>query len=284
MRGLGYRPDLPDARDHDALKVIRTAMVPASIARSPYTKVLDQGGLGSCTCNAAGQVIRAQEIKQLVSTAVANGVYFDTALADAQASTEFLSRLFAYYLARAVDHTTKDDAGTYIRTVFAVLNKFGFPPESAWTYSDGPTKFAQMPASAVFRRAADQRAGLPENVDLVNYSRIYQTGYDRVDAVKAALADGHLFAFGTSVSEHFCSDMSANGGRPIDPPVGLSIAGGHAMTIGGYDAAGADVLNSWSEEYGESGWCRFSWDYVAWPETGDLWIAQRAPLISQEAA
>lgn len=275
--GLGYRPDPFDHRDHDALKVIRTAVPPSSVPRSKLTKTLNQGGLGSCTCNAAGQAVRAAEIQLLIDKGAT--------LEAAQKTSEFFSRLFAYYLARAVTHDTGEDAGTYIRLVFQVLNHFGFPPESAWDYSDDSDpqtgKFAKMPSSEAFRRAFDQRLAAENGgTTVVKYSRIPGVGYERVDNVKRAHGDGRLVVFGTLVSNQFCTDMSANGLKPIDPPTDGNYAGGHAMVTGGHDEKGADVLNSWSEEFGDGGWCKFSWDYIAWDQTTDLWIVERAPLIS----
>ncbi len=275
--GLGYKPDTVDARDHDALKVIRTTTPPAFVARSIYVQTLDQGALGSCTCNAVGQAIRAQILMALVAA----GVSLETA----QAQVEFLARLFPYYLARSISQEQHVDAGTMIRFVFQVLNTFGFPPESAWTYSDdsSPTgKFAKMPSGDAFRLAFDQKmlaanGGSP----VVEYARIASTGYARVDDVKRAHGDGHLVVFGTDVTNHFCSDMSANNGKPIDPPTATGdIAGGHAMVTGGHDASGADVLNSWGTGFGDGGWFKFSWDYIAWAKTGDLWIVKKAPLFS----
>lgn len=285
MRGLGSRPDPPDARDHDALKVIRSATPPPRVGRSAFTKTLDQGALGSCTANAGAQIIRAEEVAQLVDRGMS--------LEEAQVAAEFLARLFAYFLQRAVTHETKIDAGSYMRLFFQVCNTFGFPPESVWTYSDvtdpaRDPKFAKMPSSEAYRRAFDQRLDAEKvGTTVVKYSRVPGTGNERVLNVKRALADGataehgarRLIAFGTEVSNAFCSDMSANGGKPIDPPVG-DIAGGHAMVMGGYDENGVDILNSWSEEFGDAGWCMFSWDYIASDMTRDLWIAERAPLIS----
>ena len=278
MTGLGYNPDPPDTRDRDAGPVLRAAVmaVPAFVGRTVYVKTLDQGGLGSCTANAAGQAIRADEVKQLVEEQ-------GKTLAEAQ-QLEFASRLFWYYLARAIDGTTQEDLGTYIRNIFLVANKVGFPPESVWPYSDSSLPgalFSKMPSSEAFRRAFDQKALTASGgSQYVSYSRIFSTGYARVDEIKMAHGAGHMVVFGTQVSAQFCGDMSANGGKEIAPPVGMSIAGGHAMCTGGHDANGADVLNSWGLGFGDGGWCRFSWDYMAWDRTTDLWIVKRAPLIT----
>lgn len=275
MRGLGYLPDPPDPKDHDATPHLRALATPDVVARSPYTQTLDQGGLGSCTANAAGQAVRADQMRQLVEI-------HGQSLPDVQRVLDFPSRLFAYRLALAMDAGTIEDRGTYIRNIFKVYNEVGFPPERAWSYSDAAgddAKFRQMPDSEAFRQAFDQKSlAMNGGNALVTYRRITSTGYDRVDDIKRAHGGGKLVVFGTQVSQHFCADMGANGGKPIDPPIGERIAGGHALVSGGHNTEGPDVLNSWGWSYGDAGWCRFSWDYMMWDKTTDLWVVETAPL------
>lgn len=290
-RSCGWIPDPYDARDQDAVKLLASGptTVPASADNHDLVKVIDQGALGSCTANGTAQAIRAAEIVEQVEQAVARGEDPVTALLLAQASTPFMSRLFAYFLARAWEGTTLQDAGTYIRLIFASLNKYGFCSEDVWPYSDDTDPktgaFARMPPAEAYRQAYDQRDSLVnKDAGLLSYSRITATGNSRVDAIKLAVSKRYLIVFGTLVTNHFCSDMSANGGKPIDPPTNkVGIAGGHAMCIGGYDAQGAKIVNSWSEQFGDNGWCTFSWDYMMWPETTDLWIVKRSPLLPSAA-
>lgn len=290
-RPLGWKKDPHDARDHDALKAgfLAPVVVPTSAINADIVKVVDQGQLGSCTSNSSGQAVRAAQLLEMVASGMT--------LAAAQAALEFWARLFPYYLARAYDHTIKDDAGTNIRTIFQAINKYGFPPESAWPYNDntdpkqGPTPFNQMPSSGAFREAYDQRddaANVQANV--IDYARITATGQARIDAIKLASSQRHLIVFGTTVSEAFCSDMTANNGRPIDPLTAKDqVAGGHALCVGGYDNEGVAIVNSWSESFGGKGglppgWCKFSWEYMTWSETTDLWIVRRSPLFLQGQA
>lgn len=292
-RKLGWVPDPFDANDHDAVQLLMAkapATVPISATNEDLVKVIDQGGLGSCTVNGTAQAIRAAEMLELLTAAVAAGADPVTALVQLQLNTPFMSRLWGYFLARAWEGTIHQDAGTFIRLVFASINKYGFPRESTWPYSDntdplqGPVLFDKMPSAEAFREAYDQRDNVANrDAGLISYARISATGYGRVDAIKLAVAQRHLIVFGTTVSEKFCSDMSANNGKPINPPVGLKPAGGHAMCVGGYDAAGAKIVNSWSDQYGDRGWCTFSWDYMVWSETTDLWIVKRAPLLQKAA-
>lgn len=279
-RALGYKRDSRDTRDHDALHAIKTPTAPPSVDRMAiWTKTLNQGQLGSCTCQATFQAVRSDELQQKVTAG--------ETIISAQASTPFGSRLFGYYLARAVDHTTQEDAGAQIRNVFKGLNTHGFPPEDAWPYSDDSNPatgaFARMPSSDAFRLADDQKSSAAKMLaNVVKYSRIQATAASRVDAVKRANADGKLVVFGTNVTEAFCSSDDPNpGGRPLDPPSAKdAIAGGHAMLWGGYNANGPWTLNSWGDDFADGGWFQMTWDYVAWAQTSDLWIVERAPLLA----
>ncbi len=212
------------------------------------------------------------------------------AIAEAQQELEFWARLFMYYLARGYDGSTQEDAGTELRLVMKAANKYGFPRESAWPYSDnqdpkaGPVLFSRMPNAEAFRLAYDQRySQVAKDANLIDYARITETGYARVDVIKQASAQRHLVMFGTLVTNEFCSDPSANGGKPIDPPTSAessNIAGGHALTVTGYDEKGPIILNSWGEDFGEGGFFRYTWDYLTWVETTDLWIVRRAPIFT----
>lgn len=210
-------------------------------------RIVDQGALGSCTANAVGQIIRGAQVRA------------------GSADPPFPSRLFAYYLARAEDGNADRDAGSYVCTVLDATARIGFCPESAWEYSDGPEKFAWMPSMDSFRLAFDQRGRVG-----VNYHQLQASGEARLDLVRRALTAGYLVAFGTLVSEALCNGNLGAG--PIPPPIGQPIAGGHAMTICGHGPGHFEIANSWGTGFGDSGFCRFAPEYVAWNETDDLWL------------
>jgi C1A family cysteine protease len=302
----GWKKDRPDPRDHDARTLmLRVSAPPPSSARNADLVMvgLDQGQLGSCTVNASGQAVRAAELLERVDAARAaweamgnDPASFDGAAAvhAAQSVVPFWSRLMAYYLARSFDGNTKDDTGTEIRLVFQAINKYGFAPESAWPYSDDSSPgapFSRNPSAEAYREAYDQRDDKAnEAANLIDYARITSTGTQRIVDIKTAVAARHLVVFGTSVTEAFCSDGTGNGGQPIPVPGAHdAIAGGHALCVAGYDADGAEIANSWGSSYGgqgglPAGWCKFSWDYMTWSETTDLWIVRRAPLYSTAKA
>ncbi len=265
LRALGWKKDPPkgpgETPDRLAGPKLR-ALPPPPLAAScaPYIlDSLDQGQLGSCTCNAFAQALRAAMIR-----------------AGAHAP-ELVARLFLYFLARAYDHDTANDDGTFLRNVAQAAVKWGFPPEHFWPYSDdtGPgAPFRKMPGIDVFTAAIDQSAKFSKP----QYFRIESTGAQRIEDVKRAIAAGYCIAFGTQVSEDFCGGNLGTG--PIPPPIGLPLAGGHALCLAGYNADGFDVINSWGESWGAGGWCKFSPEYITWDKTDDLWILEVSPLFS----
>lgn len=257
IRGLGHRPDptkRPDEKpDRDARGILRAAPVPLKSDNLHLTKVIDQGAKGSCVANTIAQTVRASHVHQGAK------------------DPEFLSRLFSYFVSRLYHHETGVDSGTYLRYCFAGLNKFGYCPESSWTYDDGPDKFKKMPSGAAFHDAYDQ-------ISPTDYQRIFTTGKERLDDIKRALGQGFLVAFGTPVSNDFCSNVGTD--VPIAPPVNLSIAGGHAMCVVDHDGDVFRIINSWSTDWGQAGYCHFKADYLSWSQTDDVWICRAAPKFT----
>ncbi len=255
-----WQPDPIDLRDWPAgptLQAARTAAVAEQRVRLDHLvpTILDQGGLGSCVANAVAYALRAAMIRA------------------GAALPPFASRLFLYYFARAIDGWTEQDSGTYLRAAFKVIGRLGFCPESAWPYDDGPETFKRMPGADAVRLAFDQITGF-------GYRRIDSTGSARVVDVRTAIDAQHLVVFGTQVSNRFVE------WRAGDPPLrapgsGETILGGHALTAGGKGGGFLDIVNSWSEGYGDHGWCQFDDSYIADPRSQDFWIVETTPNFSE---
>ena len=279
---LGNRPSKTDHRDHEALKLLsieKTSTPPKSATVRPNVLVLDQGQLGACTTNATAQALHVEEVKDLV----AGGKTLEAAL-----TSPFMSRLFAYYLARAYDGTTGQDAGTEIRNVFRAISEYGYCDESFWAYSDATgakAPFSLMPDSNAFREAFDQdglakKSGAP----LVAYARISSTGAQRINDIKLAIAAGHGVVFGTEVTEALCEGDWNNGNPIVAPTSSAPIAGGHALMVGEYDGDVFGIVNSWGTGFGKDGWMFFDKSYLSWSQTTDLWVVQKAPIFSSNGA
>ena len=264
-RGLGYRrsPPRPLGAKPDFSAAARLAALPPPPDHADNShlvlSVLDQGGQSSCVAHATVQAVRAAQFR-------ASGV-----------PGPLPSRAFVYWVARAMSHQTGADAGTFVRDAFAAIVRFGLPPESAWPYVDDGASYAKMPGLEAFREADHQRQP-------TQYERINDFDDARIDAVKRALAAGFLVAFGTPVSERFCSNQLGTG--PVGPPLSLPLAGGHAMAIVGYDFRGTSphfvVVNSWGEQWGNwttPGFWMMDPSYLTWAETDDLWICEQTPTF-----
>jgi C1A family cysteine protease len=251
----GWIPDSDHkkVKDYNARLLLDrvSAPPPSASLRHLIPSILNQGNLGSCTAQAVAQAIRMDLIRKGVANA------------------ELLSRLFAYYYARAASPgNTQVDSGTQIRCVFDAIRKLGYCPESAWPYDIDTFTF--MPGAAAVRAAYDQRS---------IYYRITSTGAQRITDICTAVAGGHAVVFGTPVSNAI---FDADPTKPLGPPIGETIIGGHAMTVVGYKPGRItgivdfDIVNSWGEEYGDHGYFTMSDTYLAWSETTDLWIAEIA--------
>jgi C1A family cysteine protease len=260
VTGLGYIPDPPKATDWPFKATFLGAAPVAASLSAHIVSVLNQGSLGSCVAQAGFQAIRMRQLLQ------------------GAAAPPLGSRLFGYWFARAVNHMTKVDSGTHIRSFFEVLNTFGFPAEAFWPYVDADTgadtdPFRMRPPTAAIHAAYDFRSPTV-------YRRV-AAGRDAPNAVRRAIAAGFPVVFGCDVGRDFVKGNVEDWGHPIYPPLMDDVMGGHAMTIVGYDDSkgvrgGFDVLNSWGRKWGLDGRCWFSADYVA--EARDIWVVERAPM------
>jgi hypothetical protein len=256
---LGWKRDPPkrpgEAPDHDAGPLLGTAPPPnRAMNLDLIIDVLGQDS-SDCVANAHVQAIRGSHVRQ--------GVL----------EPELASRRQTYWGSRALHHAADIDDGTYPRSYLDALNRFGFCRESVCPY--GRNDVNDVPPWAAFRAASDQRAAGGK----VTYKWIQSAERARIDDCKRASAAGFLWTFGTLVSEAFCSEDLPT--EPLGPPVGLPIAGGHDLVCVGYEDDDFLILNSWTDEWGENGYCWFKASYIAWMETASILIVEKAPLFSE---
>lgn len=207
--------------------------------------VLDQLSSQSCVANAWEQAIR-MERKRLGYPVVLG------------------SRLFGYSNSRAEHFDEKTDGGTFLRTYAWALKKVGSCPESTWPFD--LKKVNQHPPARAYREAWALRG-------IRGYYKIYDQGYFRTEAIRAALAEGKAVVFGTAVDEAF---LQLNGDSLIGKP--SSIIGYHAMCLCGYspDAKNGDykyqTVNSWSKQWRSNGFADLTEEYIQWKSSDDFWV------------
>lgn len=248
-RPYGWRPSLPDVRDHK-FKVTRAVRLPAVVDLRPKCPpVYDQGNLGSCTANAAAAAFDFDRMKQgetLVQP----------------------SRLFIYYNERVIDGDVSQDAGSELRTVAKTLNKNGVCNETLWPYVI--SKFAKKPQPNCYAQAAKLKSVSYQALDSTNLTMLRQS-----------LAQGLPFIMGFTVYESFESDAVARTGVVPLPKKTEKVLGGHAVMCVGYEHAHKRfiVRNSWGPDWGVGGYCYMPYDYLTNADLAtDFWqIASVTP-------
>ena len=263
-RAFGWRKPAPEVYGRLRLAGPRASGLLAGVEPADsadcteLVQILDQGQLGSCTANAIAQMVRAEMLHT-----------------GAPATTEFLSRLWAYTLALAAEGNLGKDTGTHLATVMDELASYGFPKESTWPYD--LTTFGQRPSPECHRAAHDQRAQ-----KAVAYHQISEEGDARLTIIRQALTAGKLVVFGTQVDPAAINVYQA--GSVLDVPALGTDTEGHAMCVVGYEADGRfKVANSWGPDFGDRGFLWMPANYLKWDETDDLWMVSQVPRFSEDA-
>jgi C1A family cysteine protease len=239
----GYRKDPVDIRDTDFKSLggaVKTAATTAGdIDLRPYCTESNQYEARACAGNASAdsvEILNAVEGRPRVE----------------------LSRMFIYAMARTEHGDLNKDEGTYIRTCFKVLSKYGICPESSWPYD--LNKLFVSPSIMAQRNALGHKVH--------SYYRINGSGQERLNQVIAALRAKKPVVFGTQITDAF---TKFSGSTPVGRPTGPTI-GGHAMIIVGYVGGNFIVKNSWGKGWGAGGFCFMKPEYISWSETQDLWV------------
>lgn len=232
-RKYGWKPDIPDLRDHlyAVPHQVAIALPPSIDLRATCPPVLDQGQLGSCTSNA-----------------IANAHYFDQ-MKQGLALPFAPARLFIYYNERAMEGTIGQDAGAMIRDGIKSISKQGVCAESLWPYN--VAKFAKKPTVKCFTAALKNIA--------TSYQRVAQT----LDDTRGCLAAGYPFVFGFTVYSSFESQAVANTGI-VPMPTHEKALGGHAVLCCGYNDVTQRflVMNSWGTGWGMQGYFTIPYAYL----------------------
>lgn len=251
---FGYKRDLTqgetDLNVKELLKVAPTRLAVGDVDLRPFCTESNQSGLSACAGNATADAV------EIVSN-VEESFRAEVEGREARPVPQ-LSRLFVYAMARTLDGTLNKDEGTYIRSCFEVLTRFGIPEESVWPYEEN--KVFVSPSMLA------QRAGLGHKIH--SYYRITSSGEERINDIVAALRAMKPVVFGTLIDHPF---MEFSGPWTVDTPKGAT-AGGHAMIVVGYIDGKFLVKNSWGSGWRQGGYAFFTPEYMAWDETWDLWV------------
>lgn len=248
-RAFGWRPDLPDQRDHRFMLAPgqqRALPVSAAIPARVMPPIWDQGNLGSCTAFMAGFLHETMRRTQGLAKRAP-------------------SPLFTYWATRLLEGglpLTKIDSGATIRNAVRSLAKYGQPTEEAWPYR--PEQFTRRPPAKAWAEGETKQA--------VAYQRITS-----LDGIRAAIADELPVGFGYMVYESHETPAVARNGRVPMPGLNEAPLGGHACSFVAYDDTKRlfRFRNQWSAGWGHNGYGYLPYEYVANPELCmDWWIVR----------
>ncbi len=254
IAGYGWKPDLPDQRDHSYAvpSAVLQNITPNVDLRPQCPPVYAQGQIGSCTANAIAAALEFDMMKQKI--------------------LDFTpSRLFIYFNERDIEGTVGSDAGAYIRDgIKSVASQgicpensiLGVPPESVWPY-------VGLPPLAGGTFAPGAAAATAPRDDCYAYAKMHKAiGYQAVDQnladMKGCLSSGYPFVFGFTVYESFESDAVSETGNVPMPGADEAMKGGHAVLAVGYDDKDNVFIcrNSWGAEWGEAGYFYMPYAYL----------------------
>jgi C1A family cysteine protease len=232
IRRYGWKPSLPDLRDHIA-DASELQVLDEVDPRADLPGIFDQGQLGSCTANA-----------------VAAAVEYDAKLNGSDPGP--LSRLWIYYYERKIEGSPADqDTGAYGRDGFKVCKTIGVPLETDWPYDIA--KFSDEPPASLADEARQHR--------ISNYRSVP----NNLDSMRAVLSNRQTIAFGFTVYESFESQEVAQTGIVPMPTRNERTLGGHEVLLVGYLKDQPNyglVRNSWGTTWGIQGYFLMPWAYL----------------------
>jgi C1A family cysteine protease len=240
--GKGWIRELPDHRDLKFSVPYKVVLPNIVDLRASMPNVYDQGSLNSCTAHIIAAAIEFERKKQKLPDFIP-------------------SRLFLYYLERALENTVLSDCGSTIRSGLKAVNKNGVCSEMVWPYRI--EQFATSPIPWSYTEGMTDKS--------LVYMRLPQS----LNAMKACLASGYAFTVGITIYESFESDTVAITGTIPMPSYSENFLGGHAVLCCGYDDVHSQWIlrNSWGTSWGMTGYFTLPYAYLLEPDlSSDFWL------------
>lgn len=232
---LNFTPGKKDSRDFKFTFQSIEGLPPHFDLRqlAEWGSIYDQGQLGSCVSNSISASLRWIFMRE-------NKGIFNP------------SRLFIYYNGREIEgYDAAEDSGISIRGGFQSVGRNSVCGEDNWQYIE--KNFSIKPPQGCYDAANThnqfQYLGVAQNENII----------------KKCISDGYPISFGLILYDSFMSTTVARTGKvPVPDLTKDQRCGGHCVTITGYsdDSKCFTVLNSWSENWGDKGYCYIPYEYI----------------------
>jgi C1A family cysteine protease len=159
------------------------------------------------------------------------------------------SRLFLHY------NEMKLGEGSTIASGICALKKYGICPENMWQYQNIIKRSKIRPNKKCYAEAFKH--------NIIDANHITQ----EIEELKQCLYLENPFVFGIYLFESFESPNTIKTGIVNFPLISEDFLGGHAMLCVGYDDEKSCfiVKNSWSEYWGDGGYCYIPYKYMLDP-------------------
>ena len=198
-----------------------------------FTKVKDQGQIGTCTVFAI------------------SSIYEYILKRNSEEETD-LSESFVYYNVRHLEGKELEDTGSSFQDVIASIGEQGICTESLHPYT---RSLSDIPSDEAYLDGEKRRITNDMNVNVA------------LDDIRSAIQEGYPVAISLKIFDSF----NATTGfvkRPTDEEIDSADFGYHAMVVVGYsdDAKFFLVRNSWGEHFGDKGYCYIPYSYISDPE------------------
>jgi len=251
-RKQNARQDRPDARDfaYSAPRAIRDAL-PSSVDLRPADwPVWDQGGLNSCTAQAAAGAMEFLYLEEKHDLEP--------------------SRLFIYFNSREIyaaeiHQPVGDDDPVYMRDAIKAVAKQGVCTEASWPYVENCV--GDKPPATCYVQASDHHA--------IQYHKVPRDAAH----LRGCLAHGFPFTIMIELWQGDLPAMPPNGTIPMPDTQNDVRSGGHALLIVGYDdrAQLFTVRNSYGADWGQQGYGTIPYEFVLDEElAGSFWVVRHA--------
>lgn len=208
--------------------------------------VADQKDLGACSAFGATELVQYVRKKQKFKEPL------------------IPSPLFTYYVTRELTNTTKYDCGASVRNALKSVVKYGVVPEYTWPYK--VEKFAEQPPRELYSRALKYQA--------LSYRRLKDNS---IGEMLECLEQGYPFIFGLQIYDSFVY-CKKDGIIKLPDREKEFLHGGHCMMCVGWKWIGPNnkyfiVQNSWSDKWGDKGYCYIPFSYmIAQMYASDFWM------------